>query len=131
MKGFTAITLCGAAVLGLSGLAQAEGARQLFNCAVVSNCDTQGNCTPTTGQFNFQLSPVDVNADGSGSFSMSIGDAQTTAQFSADYILRWSGDGAAQNQLIFTSDSTAIWVAHGGGDGPGPDIRFLICLGQL
>ncbi|WP_194133144.1 hypothetical protein [Salipiger mangrovisoli] len=127
------LALATAAMLGLCSGAEAEGARLNLDCTFVTACSEAGVCAAGVGPVAFTLAPVETDAEGAGSYSMSVDGAEPLPAeapgFAGPYL--WQPSEGTRMALSLTSDTTALWTrqtTQSGTDAPpSAEIDFLTC----
>lgn len=108
-------------------LVAAEGAVQVLSCTATTSCDARGSCTPATDAVTFTLTPVQVDADGAGQFTIAYGDV--TAQMgslSRTGPFVWAEGETDTQSLLVSGPDSLVWVRQDRGT-PDATTLFLTC----
>ena len=112
-------------------LALAEGAVRVLECKSVQLCDTTGTCAAAAGEVVFRMTPVSVDADGAGSFTMqydsSLADMQALSGVGPWY---WVSR-QQRHTLLASSDTRFVWHTLSLTPEPEAQTRFLNCSFRL
>ena len=119
------ILICGLACQAT--LAAAEGAVQVLSCTATTTCDAQGSCTAASDEVTFTLTPVQVDADGAGQFTIAYGDVTAEmGSLSLTGPFVWAEGETDTQNLMVSGPASLIWVRQ---DRSAPDATtlFLTC----
>lgn len=121
-----ALMLGGAALLPLAALA--EGSPRRFDCTITQSCDAKGDCKSSDESISLYLDPVQIDADGSGTYTISYGDkdatnVQTLSEAGPFY---WTLP-SERNTLLISGDKEVLWHRVMLGAAPSTSIDFMRC----
>ncbi|MGZ9809777.1 hypothetical protein ACXN5S_04875 [Pseudoroseicyclus sp. H15] len=89
--------------------AQAEGARQVFDCTITQRCGASGACAPGHDRVTFTLLPEETEADGAGIYRIEWGDE--IAEMQATTALgpfTWA-EGDERHTLLISNEANMLW----------------------
>ena len=119
--------LLGAAmVLPLTALA--EGSPRRFDCTITQSCDAQGTCQSSGESISLYLDPVQIAADGSGTYTIRYGDkdADNVRTLSEAGPFYWTLP-SERNTLLISGDQEVLWHRVMLGAAPSTSIDFMRC----
>lgn len=108
--------------------AAAEGAVRVLDCVVTQSCDAGGACQPRSEQTRFRMEPVNLLADGSGSYVMVRGEEKTDMQALSFAGPFYWGPGDERNTLLASSETEFVWHRLELTPAPVATIRFMNCV---
>ncbi len=113
----------------LPGLA--EGAVRVLQCALEQTCDPAGSCNQDSGDFTFNMEPINLAANGAGSYLISydLGDQSYQADMEARSFagpFMWNID-EDMNTLLANSEYRFLWHQLSLSSAPQSEIHFLRC----
>jgi hypothetical protein len=108
--------------------AMAEGAVRVLDCVVTQSCDASGACKSASESTSFKMEPVNLLADGSGSYAMVHGDENTDMQALSFAGPFYWGFGDERNTLLASSESEFLWHRLELGPAPVANIQFMNCV---
>jgi hypothetical protein len=111
----------------LPGAAWPEGAVRFFDCTAARVCDSAGNCRAESMQATFRMEPVEMRADGSGSYTLSYGDTQAAMEGISDAGPFFWTVGTQRNTLLASSETAFLWHRLTVDPTPEATIHFLTC----
>jgi hypothetical protein len=93
----------------LSGIAHAEGAVRIIDCAIARVCDAAGACEPGSRHVAFRVAPIDVDAAGAGRYGLSYAEIDVEGDaFSAAGPFFWTV-GNERDTLVASSETQFLW----------------------
>ena len=121
------VVICATLAVSLASAVRGEGAVDILDCRIVTECDASGTCTSVSRSINFTRTPVDVQPHGEGDYRIAYGGmdfAMTQQTPFGPWV--WSEGRNDWQTLLFSSANGLIWVTQDF-DGPTSTTRFLIC----
>src|SRR3970040_1277640 len=94
----------------LAGAAWPEGAVRFLDCTAARVCDGAGNCQAESMQATFRMEPTETRADGSGTYTLSYGDAQAEMEAVSDAGPFFWTVGTQRNTLLASSETEFLWA---------------------
>jgi hypothetical protein len=108
--------------------ASAEGAVKVFDCVITKSCDASGTCKPVSEQTSFRMEPVNLLADGSGSYVMvRDGEKADVQALSFAGPFYW-GTVDERNTLLASSETEFVWHRLELTPAPVAHIQFMNCV---
>jgi len=105
--------------------AMTEGAVKLLECSISRICDGQGQCEAGSGQAAFRMEPLQVEAGGVGSYTISYGDTEVAMNALSEVgPFIWTV-GTERNALIVSSRTDWLWHQLASGPTTAATVRFL------
>ncbi|WP_373356960.1 hypothetical protein [Pseudoroseicyclus sp. CXY001] len=96
-------------ILCLGSAAQAEGARQVFDCTITQRCGASGACGSGRDPVVFTLDPEEVDADGAGSYRIGWDEAAAPMQAGSSLGPFTWAEGDRRHTLLFSSETNMLW----------------------
>ena len=125
---------CSLTAFFLSGLilvapasAWAEGALRLLECRLQQACDSSATCEPADGEVEFSMEPLELDANGSGSYNINYDDNEAEMQarsFAGPFL--WTVNGE-MHSLLANSETSFLWHRLAFEPTPEATITFMAC----
>lgn len=115
-----------ASLLALATAAQAE------NCRIALSCDGAGTCVSDDRAISIVLRAISINADGIGTFEITLDDTTVVAKRSEMHgPLMWSDIKEYRHTLISSGPANLLWHSVSAVDKGTSKVRFLTCVGLV
>jgi hypothetical protein len=115
----------------LASPALAEGAVQTWSCQSTLSCSANGTCVPDAQKLQFQLSPVNVQSDATGTYRIAYDAVETELTWlTYNGPLIWYPAQDEQDMLLFSGPENLIWqrlMLGPDGELSGSTTVFLTC----
>jgi hypothetical protein len=108
-----------------SATALTEGAVKLLDCTVVQICDAQGQCEAGSGPASFRMEPIQIEAGGVGTYTISYNDIEAEMNAMSEVGPFYWMAGAERNVLIVSSRTDWLWHQLTSDSTPEATVRFL------
>ena len=115
--------LCVVLASGASG----EGAVRVLDCTTSRICDAAGNCEPEAAERTFRWEPIQTQADGAGTYTLTDGDTEVPMQALSDAGPFFWSVGSQRNTLLVSSETQFVWHRLTLEPVPEGTVAFLTC----
>lgn len=107
--------------------ASSEGAVKTLDCTVERVCDASGHCRDATGETEFRMDPVELDAEGRGRYTISYDETEAEMNAQSEFGPFFWRVGSERHALIVSSESHWLWHQLSVDPDPVATIRFLAC----